>query len=108
MRIFKNEPNLETFNITKTKDLIDGYEFSELKEENHKLVLQGMQFMYSSEVNAADNASDIIKLGLSDYKSFQNIAQDVIDNFVPELLYYLASEMAETLISFLDEEACEE
>lgn len=64
--------------------------------------------VYSSAVNAADNASDKIKLGLSGYKTFQNIAQDVIDDFVPELLYYLASDMVETLISFLDEEACEE
>lgn len=108
MKIFKNNPELENFNITTTKDLIDGYEFSELKEENHKLVLQGMQFMYDAAINAAENSTDYVRLSLCNNKSFANIATDVIDDFVPEFLHYLVLEMAETLISFLDNEACEE
>ena len=108
MRIFKNEFDLEKFDITKTKDLIDGYEFNELKDDYHKYVLQGMQFMYEAAINAVINAGDNVELSLSSNKVFEEIASNVIDDFTPELLRFLAGDMAETLISFLDDEVCRE
>jgi hypothetical protein len=102
------ELDLEKFDIRTTNAVINDYKYADVRNSWHKDVLRGMQFMYEDALNAAIDAQSELELSLGDKSTIKGIADDILGEFLPAMAYKMATSLAETLISFLDEEYCEE